>query len=68
MSEIYIEYPQKVDLFVGPQTNHVFSHYTRFTLHYLQLNTFFRTTMRAEYCPADLDIISLPFSQKKRGW
>ncbi len=48
-------------------TNHVFTHNTRFTLHILQLSVFFRFTMWPEYCPAGLDTILLTFSQKKRG-
>ncbi len=72
MSEIYIEYRKKWiclwALISTTEPNHVFTHKTRFTLHIVQFNAFFRTKMWAEYCPADLDTISLTFSQKKRGW
>ncbi len=50
-----------MDLFVGPKINTIYPTFS-------ENISFSRTTIRAVYSPADVDTISLTFSQKKRGW
>ncbi len=47
------------------EITHVFENETRFAVYFLQINDFLRSTMLAEYHPADLEAISFTLSKKR---